>query len=187
MKPSPRTIQAMATAILSLALISASSLSSAQGPGSRGPGGPGGPAHMGGPGGPGSSAHMGGAEKGGHHMSRRHERMMLLYDTNKDSKITIAEINGDQARIFTAMDIDGDKSLSVDELKRRGRSLQVFRTTTIFDLLDANGDGKLSVAEVNAPSKRWFKRYDANNDGAMESSELPASRHHGRRGGRGRR
>lgn len=137
-----------------------------------------------------SGAQMGGAQMGGpqmsRQMSRRHERMMMLYDLNKDGKITIAEINGDQARIFTAMDVDGDKSLSVDELKRRGQSLQVFRTTTIFDLLDVNGDGKLSVAEVNAPSKRWFKRYDANNDGAMEAGELPTSRHHGRRGRSGR-
>jgi Ca2+-binding EF-hand superfamily protein len=130
---------------------------------------------------------MQGTEMGTPHMSRHHERMLLLYDTNKDGKITVAEINDDQARIFTAMDVDGDKSLSVDELKRRGRSLQIFRTTTIFDLLDVNGDGKLSVAEVNAPSKRWFKRYDANNDGAMEASELPAGRHHGRRGWRGHR
>lgn len=120
-------------------------------------------------------------------MSRHAERMMGLYDLNNDGKITIAEINGDQARIFTAMDIDGDNHLSVDEMKRRGRSLQVFRTTTIFDLLDANGDGKLSVEEINGPSNRWFKRYDANNDGVMEASELPAGRHHGRRGWRGRR
>lgn len=174
MKLTPRTIPTLATAALSLALVSAFSIATAQGTGPRGPGGPGGPSHM------------SGAEMGGPQMSRHHERMMLLYDTNKDNKISIAEINGDQARIFTAMDIDGDKSLSVDELKRRGRSLQVFRTTTIFDLLDVNGDGKLSVAEVNAPSQRWFKRYDANSDGAMESSELPQGRHHGRRGRGGR-
>lgn len=168
MKAFPLTLPAIATAILSMTLIATATSASAQGAGPRGPGSP----------------HMSGAEMGAPQMSRHHERMMHLYDTNDDSKLTIAEINGDQARMFTAMDIDGDKSLSVDELKRRGRSLQIFRTTTIFDLLDVNGDGKLSVAEVNAPSKRWFKRYDANKDGTMEASELPAGRYHGRRGRR---
>ena len=114
--------------------------------------------------------------------------MIRLFDLNGDGKVTLEEINTDQARIFTALDVNDDKSMSVDEIRRRGRSLQIFRTTTLFDLLDANGDGKLSVAEVQAPSKRWFKRYDANGDGVMEASELPADhRHGGRRGGRGGR
>lgn len=130
-----------------------------------------------GPGGPGASPPQ---------PSRAVERFMLLYDINGDGKVTVAEINDDQSRIFTAMDVDNDGSLSTDEMKRRGRLLQAYRTTTLFDLMDANGDGKLSLKEIQAPTRRWFKRYDANNDGAMEASEVPAR--HGRRGrGRGRR
>ena len=111
--------------------------------------------------------------------SRAVERFMLLYDINGDGKVTAAEINEDQSRIFAAMDVDNDSSLSTDEMKRRGRSLQAYRTTTLFDLMDANGDGKLSLKEVQAPTRRWFKRYDVNNDGAMEASEVPVR--HGRR------
>ena len=115
------------------------------------------------------------------------ERFMLLYDVNGDGKVTVGEINADQARIFGAMDVDGDAAMSEAEMKRRGRTLQIFRTTSLFDLLDTNGDGKLSVAEIQAPSKRWFKRYDKNGDGVMEASEIP-DRRHGRRGPRrGRR
>ena len=124
-------------------------------------------------------------ERGGHHQGRRAERMTRLYDTNGDGKITLAEINNDQARMFTALDVDGDKSMSVDEIRRRGRSLQIFRTTTLFDLLDSNGDGKLSVTEIQAPSKRWFNRYDKNGNGIMEADELPEGR--GAGGPRGRR
>ena len=179
MKPlsSTRSIPAVAAALISLTFMSFAPSVSAQAPG--GQGGPG--AHRGGP-------HMQDSQSGGPRISRRAERMIRLFDLNGDGKVTLEEINTDQARIFTALDVNDDKSMSVDEIRRRGRSLQIFRTTTLFDLLDANGDGKLSVAEVQAPSKRWFKRYDANGDGVMEASELPADhRHGGRRGGRGGR
>ncbi len=155
--PSSESSSAIATAILLIALMSFSSIVWAK---DRGP------------------------QMKAPQISRHVERMLWLYDTNGDGKITLAEINADQARMFTALDVDGNKSMAVDEIRRRGRSLLIFRTTTLFDLLDANGDGKLSVVEVQAPSKRWFKRYDKNGDGVMEASEIPKRRW--QRGGRGR-
>ena len=104
--------------------------------------------------------HMNDAQMGERHRSRQFERMLRLYDTDGDGKISLAEINADQARMFTALDVNGDKSMSVEEIRRRGRALQIFRTTTLFDLLDVDGDGKLSLAEIQGPSRRWFKRYD---------------------------
>lgn len=171
--PIPKPIAVTATAILSITLMSFASTAWAQSPGGPGQRGP----HMGEP-------HMRGAQMGEPRQSRHASRMTRLYDTNGDGKISLAEINDDQARMFNALDVDGDKSMSVDEIRRRGRSLQIYRTTTLFDLLDANGDGKLSVAEIQAPSKRWFKRYDKNGDGVMEAEELPEGRKHGRRGKR---
>ena len=162
-----KTIIASIASIAALAAVSVLSLSlpmaaSAQGQGAGGPGAAAPP------------------------QSRAVERFMLLYDINGDGKVTVAEINDDQARIFTALDVDNDGSLSTDEMKRRGRLLQAYRTTTLFDLMDANGDGKLSLKEIQAPTGRWFKRYDANNDGVMDAGEVPVR--HGRRGrGRGRR
>jgi Ca2+-binding EF-hand superfamily protein len=100
-------------------------------------------------------------------------RFMRIYDLNRDGRVSPAEIARDQALLFSALDIDGDKTLSVDEMRRRGRTLQIFRSTTIFDMLDTNGDGKLSLQELQAPSQRWFKRYDKNGDGVMEISEVP--------------
>ena len=179
LKPLP----AIATALISISLIPFATNVSAQAPG--GPGGPGARGHQ-----------MDGAamqgEKGERRKSRKAARkaqhMARLYDTNGDGQVSLIEINADQARMFTALDVDGDNSMSVDEIKRRGRSLEIFRTTTLFDLLDSNGDGKLSVAEVQAPSKRWFKRYDKNANGIMEAEELPqghkrGGRHGKRRGG----
>jgi Ca2+-binding EF-hand superfamily protein len=117
-------------------------------------------------------------------VSRGAERFIRLFDMNGDGKVSIEEINSDQARMFTALDIDDNKQMSVEEIRRRGRSLQIFRTTTLFDLLDTNGDGQLSLAEVQSPSQRWFKRYDQNGDGVMDASEVPSQRHWGRGGRR---
>jgi len=122
---------------------------------------------------------QGGAHPPG--MSHRTERFIKLYDLNNDGKVTVDEINSDQSRMFGALDIDDDKSLSVEEMRRRGRSLQLWRTVTMFDLLDVNGDGKISVEEIQGPTKRWFARYDANKNGVLEADEIPA-----RRRGRGR-
>ena len=158
----PATARRLAVVVLSAALLSVPSAVSAQGSGAQQPG----------------------AQSGEPRLSRGTERFIRLFDTNGDGKVSINEINADQARMFTALDVDVDKKMSVDEIKRRGRSLQIFRTTTLFDLLDANGDGYLSLSEVQAPSKRWFKRYDKNSDGVMDANEIPEQRSWGRGGRR---
>jgi len=108
--------------------------------------------------------------------SRRTQRFMRLYDLNGDGKVGPKEIAKDQSRILGAMDLNNDKGLSVDEMRRRGLSLQLFQSVTLFDLLDTNGDQKVSADELEAPMQRWFKRYDTNGDGVMEASEVPKSR-----------
>ena len=114
-------------------------------------------------------------------------RFMLLYDINKDGKVTPREIALDQAKIFGAMDIDNDRTLSIDELRRRARTLRIFRSATIFDMLDVSGDGKLSLAEIQRPSKSWLKRFDTNANGSLEPHEILKRKHHRHRGMRGRR
>lgn len=108
--------------------------------------------------------------------SPRAERFIRLYDTGGDGKVSVAEITAEQKRLFGAVDLDGNGTLSVAEFRRRGRLFQTLGTTTLFDLLDANGDRKISASELSSPSKRWFARYDANNDGAMTAGELPDHR-----------
>jgi hypothetical protein len=118
-------------------------------------------------------------------ISRRTQRFMRLYDLNGDGKVDAKEIANDQSRILGAMDLDNDKGLSVDEMRRRGRSLQIWQSVTLFDLLDTNGDQKVSADELAAPMQRWFKRYDTNGDGVMEASEVPKSHSRRSRGRRG--
>ena len=119
--------------------------------------------------------------------SRHGRHFMRLYDLNNDGKVTTDEIANDQARILHAIDLNNDKSLSVDEMRRRGRSLQIWRSVTLFDLLDTDGNQKISVGELSAPMKRWFKRYDANGDGVLENNEVKKKRYKRRSKQRGRR
>jgi len=60
----------------------------------------------------------------------------------------------------------------VDEFRRRGHLFQQLRATTIFDMMDVNGDLVLSRDEITSPSARWFGRYDLNGDGAMDAEEV---------------
>ena len=101
---------------------------------------------------------------------------MQLLDTDGDGKIGLAEIRAEQERLVGAADVDGDGTLSVDEFRRRGTLFMRLGTTSYFDLLDADGDRTLMLEEIAKPSERWFSRYDANNDGKLESEEVPHRR-----------
>ena len=101
------------------------------------------------------------------------KKFLSYYDINADRKVTLKEISSDQARIFMALDINSDKFLSSKELRRGKRALKTFRATSLFDMLDVDGNNKLHIWELQAPSKRWFKRFDVNNNGFMEGRELP--------------
>lgn len=110
-------------------------------------------------------------------------RMLQMLDTDDSGGITMDEITAEHGRLVAAADVDGDGALSADEFRRRGHLFQSLATTTLFDLIDADGDGLLTSAELNAPSERWFGRYDVDGDGVMDADELP-QRGDGRRGRR---
>jgi Ca2+-binding EF-hand superfamily protein len=103
-------------------------------------------------------------------------RFIWFYDANQDSKVSLAEITDEKNRLIAAADVNGDGVISVDEFRRHGRSFMRFRATTLFDLMDINGDGQLTTEEIVNPSARWFARYDVNSDGLLDSTEVPARR-----------
>ncbi len=170
----PTTALALAATLAISGVMSGSALAQKSGPGGAQMGGPGG-AQMGGPGG--EIMH-----------NRKADRLARHFDINEDGKVTLREITAYQKRLMGAVDVNADGSLSDKEFRRGARVFRLFSTTTLFDLLDTNGDRKLSRNEITGPSTRWFTRYDANKNGVMEASELPQSRRsRGRRGRRGHR
>ena len=101
------------------------------------------------------------------------ERLIRLLDTDGDGRVGAAEVAAEQQRLLQAADLDNDGKLSVAEFKRRGLWFLSLRTTSLFDLMDADGDQLLTLEEIQAPSKRWLTRYDTDGDDALEASELP--------------
>ena len=111
-----------------------------------------------------------------HERARGHPRVMELLDTDRDGKVSLTEITDEQGRLIAAADVDGDGKLSIDEFRRRGRLFQALGTTTLFDLIDVDGDRSLSAEELAKPSERWFSRTDANTDGLLDRQEFPRRR-----------
>lgn len=117
-------------------------------------------------------------DKKGKKQRRRFKNFIKFCDLNENGEVTIKEIVSNQVRILRALDINNNKSLSLKELKRRGRGLKRCRSFNRFDLLDINGDRQITANELHAPMKRWFKRHDANRNGSIESVEVPLRRWH---------
>jgi hypothetical protein len=107
-------------------------------------------------------------------------RTFNLLDTDGDGKISLTKIRAEQARLIATADLDGDGKLSVHEFRRRVWWFQKLQTTTLFDLMDANGDQVLTADEIANPSARWFKRYDKDADGGITTGEVPHFKHSGR-------
>lgn len=100
---------------------------------------------------------------------------------------------GDRAKpAFAELDANGDGSLTKEEITAFGQAKAADR----FASMDANGDGGVSAEEMLAHFEersagkmqkridRMMERFDANENGMLEASELPTP---GDRGGRGDR
>lgn len=138
-------------------------------------------------GGPGAGASGDRAQRREQMMKRMAERRIQFLDTNKDGKVSAAEIAAEEKRLFAAADVNGDGKLSVEEFRRRGQWFVRMGTSSFFDMLDANGDGQITAEELTGPSARWFKRHDTDKNGTMDADEYVRARDGGRGPGGGMR
>jgi len=107
-------------------------------------------------------------------------RGLMRYDTNKDGVVDRAEWKAAQEARFKQLDANGDGKLTQDELFARtpaiGNSVlptdrQAQRQSTYFQLLDADKDGVVTLAEFMAQADRNFARCDINKDGRIDTAE----------------
>ena len=88
---------------------------------------------------------------------------------------------------FRQFDIDGDGKISKQEvaqgMKKSGRDFTMEDIETLFILADKDGDGQIDFAEFatimipTAPERisKLKKKFDTNNDGAVDAAELAAA------------
>jgi Ca2+-binding EF-hand superfamily protein len=103
-------------------------------------------------------------------------------DTDKDGKISAAEMAAFRTARVTEADTDQDGKLSAAELSAmhlaRMQARAEAMATRMIERHDADGDGLLTVAEMATPPapQRLFERADTDGDGALSEAELQAAR-----------
>lgn len=118
-------------------------------------------------------------------------------DTDKDGKVSPAELAAHREAMFTASDANSDGVLSKDELAAHQTAMMAERiarrTSQMLERKDVNGDGSLSIEEMGkGPVESRFSRLDGDGDGLISKEEAQAAgqrfgemrkkRHHGMMG-----
>jgi len=95
-------------------------------------------------------------------------------DTNRDGKLTGDELPPERRDAIMRADADKDGAVTLDEFAARARQFLVRRVDAEFKAIDADGDGKLTRAEVDAARGKplILLLADTNKDGAVTKEEL---------------
>lgn len=109
------------------------------------------------------------------HDSKGTAGRMGRLDTNKDGKVTLAELVESKQTWLREVDSNKDGAATRAEIEA---SMQARRTQHVTELIarqDQNKDGRISREESRMP-ERWFARADANSDGQLTREELSQRR-----------
>lgn len=124
--------------------------------------------------------------KGGHQGPRASFETL---DADGSGGITIAEMQAAATARFAEADTNGDGILSADEITSKDTERAAKRVARMIEKRDANGDGQLSLAELQPNEDRVAKRFarvDADGNGAISQEEFEAmKKHRGKRQKRG--
>ncbi len=109
--------------------------------------------------------------------------MIKQMDANGDGKVTLAEAEAQNAKMFTRLDANRDGVLSEAEARPQGgpgaatgkdarEKAPAQGGRAGGPKLDRNGDGKITKAEFKTGAHGMFTRMDRNGDGVLTGSEL---------------
>jgi Ca2+-binding EF-hand superfamily protein len=128
----------------------------------------------------GGDGHRGGFHRRGFGGFRGRGALCAKDDLNKDGKVTRSELDKAVGIEFT--DAGKGQSLNADQFYAIMVSRFRDMAGKMFERMDSDHDGKLTLAEFSAREEKLFARMDKNGDGVITRDELSFSR----RGGGGR-
>jgi hypothetical protein len=105
-------------------------------------------------------------------------------DADNNGDVTLQEFESAISGRLGSVDANGDKKLTVAEVAAEIQRMRDERMAKrIIDRLDTNGDGELTLDEVQNRGQKLFALMDRNDDGKIDANELPRGhggyRHHG--------
>ncbi|HEY6578797.1 MAG TPA: hypothetical protein VIY09_05705, partial [Rhizomicrobium sp.] len=106
--------------------------------------------------------------------SRGRSSLCFSYDLNKDGKVTRAEFDKLTQEQFNAAAKGG--TLNPEQYYQLLAAQSRAISARVFQRLDRDRDGKLTLAEFAASQEKLFARFDKNNDGTITQDELTSSR-----------
>lgn len=112
------------------------------------------------------------------------EQLVREVDTDRDGRITQAELDAAVNARFARFDADQNGRLSLDEFTALWADLTRPVAVRAFQFLDPNGDASVTKAEVDERFGGLVQRLDRNGDGALSMQDRGHHRANDR-GGRG--
>lgn len=104
------------------------------------------------------------------------EPLVERIDANRDGVLARAEIEAFVRERVQAADRDGDGAFSVEELRAVREQRRAARAQRRLARLDADHDGRVSVAEIAERRTALMMRFDHDGDGAISPGERESAR-----------
>jgi Ca2+-binding EF-hand superfamily protein len=106
--------------------------------------------------------------------SRGRSSLCFADDFNRDGKVTRAEFDKATQQAFNSFAKGG--SLNPEQFYQLQAAQSRAISARVFQRLDRDRDGKLTLQEFASSQERLFARLDKNNDGVVTEDELTSSR-----------
>ena len=102
-------------------------------------------------------------------------------DLNGDGSLSLEELQAQGEARFAEADSDGDGALSAEELIAQAESRAADRVAAMIERFDENDDGLLQQSELpqrgnGDRAERMFDRVDADDDGVISAEEFEEAR-----------